>query len=187
MKSLVTLLFFGLILSCSNQKGSVDSLRAENDSLRNLLLVYQQKELQEKQNAKEAFEKEKKSSEGIILNGQIKVVKTASGFNPYNSDNLWLPEITIMFKNISGSNIKDLIQVKGIFINNSTGEQISEATDFLCSSSGPFIKGTQKQISLKSSVGWTAGVNHNVSVIIYIEDEEFKTIKIKNREFTGRI
>jgi hypothetical protein len=188
-KKLLAYLLVVLLFECSSPKDreTITTLQIENDSLKNLLTKYQEHDLQNKQKNKDAFDKEKKNSLGLVLNDQIKVVKMDSGFDPYNDDHLWLPEVTIMFKNITDKNIKALVEVKAIFINNTSGEQLGEAMDYLCSDSRPFIKGTQKQISLKSSVGWTAGVSHNVSVIIYVGDDEFKTVKIKNKEFSGRI
>jgi hypothetical protein len=116
------------------------------------------------------------------------VVNFETGFDPYhNSDGLWLPAIAIMFKNVSNEDISEIVEVKAIFINNTTAEQISEASTLLSASSKPFLTGTKKQITLQSSVGWTAVQDQNVSVKIMIENRKYKSFKISNQEFNGRI
>lgn len=163
-------------------------LLAENDMLKENLSEYENEKAGAIKAEKERLEKLKKASQGLILDDKIQVVTVKTGFDPYhNTDNLWLPAITLMFKNISKGDINDFIEVRAVFINNTSGEQLAEDYEYLCTNSRPLITGTKKQITLQSSVGWYAVQNQNVSVKISIEDDPFKTYKIKNREFRGRI
>jgi len=165
-----------------------NELLAENEMLKENLLQYESEQAEKNRIEKERLEKLRKTSQGLILNDKVQVVTVKTGFDPYhNYDNLWLPTIAIMFQNISERDIIDFIKVRAVFIDNKTGEQIAEDHLYLCTSSRPFVSGTKKQISLKSSVGWYAVKNQNVSVKISIEDDAFKTYKVKNAEFDGRI
>lgn len=165
-----------------------NELLVENEMLKENLLQYESAEAEKNRIEKERLEKLRKASQGLVLDDKVQVITVKTGFDPYhNYDNLWLPSIAIMFQNISESDIDDFIEVRAVFINNTTGEQLAEDNTYLCSSSGPFISGTKKQIRLQSSVGWYAVQNQNVSVKISIEDDAFKTYKIKNEEFDGRI
>jgi hypothetical protein len=180
------------IKELATENAILDSLKtellAENKMLKENLSKYENEKAEEIQAEKERLEKLKKASQGLILNDKIQVVTVKTGFDPYhNTDNLWLPAITLMFKNISKGDINDFIKVRAVFIDNSSGEQLAEDYEYLCTSSRPLISGTKKQITLQSSVGWYAVQNQNVSVKISIEDDPFKTYKIKNTEFRGRI
>ncbi len=163
-------------------------LLTENEMLKENLSKYENEKAKEVRVEKERLEKLKKASQGLILNDKVQVVTIKTGFDPYhNKDNLWLPAITLMFKNISKGDINEFIKVRAVFINNSSGEQLAEDYEYLCTGSRPLVSGVKKQITLQSSVGWYAVQNQNASVKISIEDDAFKTYKIKNREFRGRI
>ncbi|MDD3773116.1 MAG: hypothetical protein PHC38_10745, partial [Weeksellaceae bacterium] len=131
--------------------------------------------------------KQKNQSQGLLYNGSIKVVTTKTGFDPYNNDKLWLPCITLMFENVSNNTIDEMIEIKAIFIDNSKKEQLSEDYQLLTTSSRPFISQTKKQITLKSNVGWYFVDKQDVSVHIFVDNVKYKTYKIKNEEFSGRI
>ena len=202
--SILFVLILMLFASCSNpaDKKRIKELEEENallDSIKNELLnenktLKEELSKFEKEKAaaieaeKERIEKLRKVSQGLILNDKVQIVTAQTGFDPYhNTDNLWLPAITLMFKNISNDDITDFIEIRAVFIDNSSGEQLSEDFDFLCTNSRPLVSGTKKQITLESSVGWYFVKNQNVSVKISINKEPFKTYKIINREFRGRI
>ena len=165
-----------------------NELLIENEELKKSLTKYEDEKSKTLNEENVRLEKLKETSQGLILNNKVQVVKVVTGFDPYhNQDNLWLPSIALMFNNISESDINDFIKVRAVFIDNSSGEQIAEDYEYLCTNSRPLTKGVKKQITLHSSFGWYAVQNQNVSVKISIEDEPFKTFKINNTEFSGRI
>lgn len=166
----------------------VESLIAENEELREYLKEFEAEKAQAIESEKQRLEKLRKTSQGLAYNDKIQVITVMTGFDPYhNRDNLWLPTIALMFKNISNANITDYVEVRAVFINNSNGEQLAEDFEYLCTGTRPFSKDTKKQISLNSSIGWYAVQSQNISVKISIDKSPFKTYKIKNREFSGRI
>lgn len=180
------------ILDLKEKVAVLDSIKleliSENENLKRNLLIYEDEKARETKEEKARLEKLKKVSQGLVLDDKVQVVTVKTGYDPYhNMDNLFLPAITLMFKNISNSDISDYIKVRAVFINNTSGEQIAEDYEYLCTNSAPLIAGIKKQITLQSSVGWYALRNQNVSVKISIEDDPFKTYKIKNREYRGRI
>ena len=190
-------LFFLILTFCSSPEDKkkiseleeeVQNLITENDELREYLKEFETKNAQAIEAEKQRLEKLSKASQGLAYNDKIQVTTAMTGFDPYhNRDNLWLPTIALMFKNISNSNIRDYVEVRAVFIDSSNGEQLAEDFEYLCTGKRPFSKGTKKQISLSSSVGWYAVKNQNVTVKISIDKSPFKTYKIKNREFSGRI
>lgn len=179
-----------LMMSCSPNNELQEQLSAENESLK----IENQNLKQEIANLRETLrpyleqqEKEKKNSKGLIYNDQISMTKIETGFNPYNSQGLWLPTVSIMFKNISSRDITKHIKITVIFINNLKGEQIDTDFQYLITPSKIFISGTTQQLSFKSSVGWYLIKDQDVTARIYVDDELVQTVKVANREFTGMI
>lgn len=123
------------------------------------------------------------------LEQQISIVKVVTGFDPNNSDNLWLPCLVIEFKNISSADIRSDIKVSAIFVDNNKDEQMSSDFQFLSSDFGSdlFLSGTKKQIKLNCTIGWYALQNQNVSAKIYLNDSLVRTVKIDDQEFDGMI
>ena len=170
----------------------LDSLKneliSENEELKERVMSFENIEAEANEKEKIRLDKLRQSSQGLVLDGKVQVVTVKTGFDPYhNSSDLFLPAISLMFKNISKTDINDFIKVRAVFIDNSNGEQIGEDYTYLSTSSKPFSVGTKKQITLKSSVGGSFVQKQNVSVKISIEDDAFKSFKIKNREYRGRI
>lgn len=181
------ILLFGFC-SNPNDKAKIKELSnkvAKLDSINNILLYEKEHKADIE---KQRLDSLKKMSQGLVLNGRIQVVNFATGFDPdHNNDGLWLPCVTLMFKNVSNDDLISFIKVRAVFINNTTSEQISEDYEFLCTDSRPFLSATKKQITLESKIGWYAIQNQDVSVRISIEKEQFKTYKIANQYFSGRI
>lgn len=136
----------------------------------------------------EQQEKEKKSSKGLIFNDQISIKRIEAGYNPHNSEGIWVPCVAIMFKNISNRDIAQYIKITVIFINNTKEEQMDTDYQYLATSSRIFISGTTKQLPFSSSTGWygaTRGLD--VTARIYVDDELVLTKKIPTGEFDGMI
>lgn len=190
MKKIYFKLFFACTLtfySCQNSQSPKEQniqetpeykkLSAENDSLKKVLGTFMKEQ-----------QKIKASSKGLAYNGQISIVKIETGFDPYhNSSNLWLPCVTIKFKNISNEDIKDFVNVTAIFIDNAKEEQIGTDYVYLATSSRLLLSGTTKQISLSSSIGWYTLQNQSVTVKIYVNDDLVKTLSVERKEFDGMI
>jgi len=182
----ISIIILTISISCSSaeDKKRITELEEQiekNDTRKNKIALVKQKHLEEEQKLLE----EKKE----ILSS-IEVIKVMTGFDPYYSQQqgLWLPTITLMFKNTSSSEISDYIKVKAIFIDNSSGEQISDRSRYICTGTESILGGMKKQIPLRSKTGWYNGIgSKNISVKVYIEDDFFKSYKIKNEEFGGRI
>lgn len=183
MKTKHLKLFVVLILSffsCQNvQQTSAEytKLLVENDSLKKILEPF----VKEQQKAKA-------NSNGLAYDGQISIDKIETGFDPYhNSSDLWLPCVAIKFKNISNRDINDYVKVTAIFIDNSNAEQIGTEFIFLATPDKLLLSGTTKQITLSSSIGWSAVQNQSVTAKIYVNNELIKTLNIEKREFDGMI
>jgi hypothetical protein len=197
MKKLLYFLPLIALISCNDistlenenekLKKQLTEIKLENDSLVDIIrgLLILNEELENKKQVE--ITKQKNQTQGLLYNGSIKVVTTKTGYDPYNNDKLWLPSITLMFENVSNNTIDDMIEIKAIFIDNSKKEQLSEDYQLLTTSSRPFISQTKKQITLKSNVGWYFVDKQDVSVHIFVDNVKYKTFKIKNEEFTGRI
>lgn len=194
MKRILHLFSLGLILasisSCSPNNDQQEQLSAENESLKIENQNLKQEIVALRETLKpylEQQEKEKKDSKGLIYNDQISITKIETGYNPYNSQRLWLPTVSIMFKNISNRDITKSLKITVIFIDNLKGEQIDTDYQYLISSSKIFISGTTQQLSFRSSAGWYWTKGLDVTARIYVDDELVQTIKVINREFTGTI
>lgn len=188
MKTFVKILILPIIIlmmsSCTDQerfefleRENVDLLKensvliSENDSLYRVLNYLFQNNLI----------KELPKQTGI-LNGRIEIVNIETGFDPYNIDRIWLPCVTISFKNTSDNDIDELVSSKAVFIDNKTGEQIGSGNGVI-SGSIPLVSGAIKRVVLKSDVGWGALFEDlNVSAHIYVKGERVRTIRIENVE-----
>ena len=134
------------------------------------------------------YKKTEEINKGLISNGRISIEQIETGFDPYhNSSSLWLPCVTLKFKNISNNDINDYVEVKAIFIDNAKVEQIGSEFHYLASPEELFLNGTTKQLSLSCSFGWSAVQNQSVTAKVYVNDELIKTLNIEKREFDGRI
>jgi len=168
-----------IITSCefsSSERAHYKKLIAENDSLRKALEPYDKQR-----------EEIISNSKGLILNGKISIQSIETGFYVSYSGGIFRPIIAMKFVNISGRDIKESVQIKGIFIDNKTGEQLDDDSAYLISYGDLFINGANKQIKLECSLGWNFLSEQDVSVRLYINDNILQTMKIKNEEFYGRI
>lgn len=183
---IIGLLLFGIAITLCISKSKQHNIKetheyrqllAENDSLKKLL-----KPIIEQQQEDEA------NSLGLIMNGKISIVQIETGYDPYhNNSNLWLPCVTIKFKNISNQNITDFKQITAVFIDNSKGEQIGSSTEYLSAKPSVFVSGTSKQINFYSSTGWYAIPDHDIIAKIFIGEELITTYNIEKKEFDGLI
>lgn len=168
-----------IITSCefsSSERAHYKKLITENDSLRKALEPYDKQR-----------EEIISNSKGLILNGKISIQSIETGFYVSYSGGIFRPTIAMKFVNISGRDIKESVQIKGIFIDNKTGEQLDDDSAYLISYGDLFINGANKQIKLECSLGWYFLSDQDVSVRLYINDNILQTMKIKNEEFYGRI
>lgn len=171
-------------LSCDSKSVSKDitetpeykQLLAENDSLKRLL------------DPDNPQSQEQNDKDQLLYNKRISIIEIKTGFNPYNnSEGLWLPCVAIKFKNVSKRDIKEMINISVIFIDNSSNEQIGTGNDFLALSNDYFLSGASKQCNFSSSIGWNGVNDQDVTAKIYFNDELIKTLKVDNMEFDGRI
>jgi len=128
-------------------------------------------------------EKKNPKPEYILMRLGLEEVECKTGF--YISD-LCTPIVIIKWKNASSEPISGSIEVKGIFIDNKKGEELYTDTNFFRYSMDPPLQsGLSKQFSLKSGIGYTSVAilaDADISCQIYVENELYKTIKIKNEE-----
>jgi hypothetical protein len=104
-----------------------------------------------------------------------------------NSDGLFLPAITIEFKNNSSEDLNTQVELKYVFINKKTSEQIYENTRIFAASYLTLVGGLTKQITESSDMGWYALKDQEVSVRIYVNDTFWKEFSIENSTYEGRI
>lgn len=105
----------------------------------------------------------------------------------YNS--LFVPMVQMKWKNVHDEPLEKSIKIKAVFIDNNKGEEFGEGSDYLQGfSDAPLQPNLIRQSVVESGVGWTSiiGVrNANISCQLYIEDELWKTLKIRNVELTS--
>ena len=102
------------------------------------------------------------------------------------------PIVIMKWKNFSNSSISRTIMVKGVFIDNKKGEELSKWSHYFQSySDAPLQSGLSRQFYLKSWVSYSSVkvlVDADISCQIYINDQLYKTIKIENKElYSDRI
>jgi FtsZ-binding cell division protein ZapB len=172
------------------------ALKAKNDSLKAELAYVaklNQKIYKERETVKEELNSLKKkynirSSEGDPLgNYNLKLTRAKTGYVYSNYDALFLPAITLEFKNTANIDLTQRVYLKYIFINKATGEQLYEGTKEYSDSYNPVAGGLVKQITKRSEVGWSAIRNQKVSVRVYVRDQFWKEFNIENETYEGRI
>ena len=97
-----------------------------------------------------------------FLDNSILVEEVIGGYNPYNSDKLWLPNISIRLKNVSSKDISDYNKIRVTFIDMNYNEKLSSTFKYFSTENDVLFKGSTVTMSLKSEKGWTIlpkGVN----------------------------
>lgn len=190
-------LFIAVLLSmysCNSQNSALkspdlqakfDSLQYENkilaqknDSLTSVLSSFKKKNGLDKQINDE--------SDKVLLKYKLALTRAKTGYFVSDYENLFLPAITLEFKNLSQDDSKDDVLLDVYFINNKTGEQFSTDYNFFIDSHKILMGGLTKQVTLKSKIGWNAIQTQNISVRLYINNQFFKQYKIENTEYHGR-
>lgn len=174
----------------------IDSLISENDSLRAELAYVAQlneKIYQEREAVKEELNSLKKrynirtSDEDPLGKYNLTLTRSKTGYVYSNFNALFLPAITLEFKNTANIDLTERVFFKYIFINKVTGEQLYEGTETLSDSYKPLAGGLVKQITKRSEVGWSAIRDQKVSVRLYVRDQFWKEFSIENDTYEGRI
>lgn len=189
--------FFLLLLivmcSCNSQNSELKTpnLQAELDSLKNnnKILTYKNDSLREALNKiKKEFGLDKQSTDesDILLKYKLALTRVKTGYFVSEYENLFLPAITLEFKNLSQNDSKDKVLLDAYFVDNKTGEQLSKDFNFLIDSYKILMGGLTKQVTLKSKIGWNAIQTQNISVRLYINNQFFKQYKIENTDYYGR-
>lgn len=184
-----------VIPSCNSQNSALKSpnLKAKFDSLQKeyIILAYKNDSLRKALNIiKKEFGLDKQvtdESDNLLSKYKLALTRVKTGYVVSNYETLFLPSITVEIKNLSQNDLRESITFKAIFIDNSNGEQLSNEIKWFCSSSSPFLGGLTSQFTLSSSIGWTAIINQNVSVRLYLNDELIKQYKVAKEEYFGRI
>ncbi len=194
MKSLIIFLIItGVFLSCKTQPPencgklifAIDSLEKE------ILLIKMSKDsvMSELSLVKKAYGIgiAKNIDAKLLSKYKLELSRAKTGYIHSNYDALFLPAITLEFRNISNLDLTDRIVIKFVFINNKKSEQLYESTVVYCEKYRPLVGGLVKQVAIRSGIGWMSVQNQNVSVRLYINDDFWKQYKIKNIEYLGRI
>lgn len=197
MSSSKTFMFVVLIImsSCNSQNSGLKSsnlqdefetlktnykkLVFKNDSLVNALNIIKKEYGLDRQVNDE--------SDKILLKYKLELKRVKAGYLASDYENLFLPAITLEFKNLSQNDLSERITFHFAFINNTTGEQLY---DNIQSFTGPYevlIGGLTKKVTMKSIIGWSAIQKQNVSVRLYINDQFYKQYKIENTEYFERL
>lgn len=171
----ITLFLYSCNLS-SGERANYMKLQKENDSLRKVLAPYDKQR-----------EENISNSSGLILNGKISIQAIETGYVASYYGGIFCPTVSMKFLNIAGSDLKETIKIKGIFIDNKTGEQLDDDYAYVINYGDIFLSGANKQIKIECSVGWYIIGNQDVSVKLYVNDKILQTMKIKNEEYYGRI
>lgn len=204
MKIISVFIFFSLLFhSCdpgspegNNINDEIAYLKAVNDSLKAELAyvaelnenIYQEREAvkQELSSLKKKYNIRSQDGDPLTpLN--LSMTRSKTGYLWMNSDGLFLPAITIEFKNTSSEDLNTQVVLKYVFINKKTSEQIYENTRIFASSYETLVGGLTKQITESSDMGWYALKDQEVSVRIYINDTFWKEFSIETSTYEGRI
>jgi hypothetical protein len=126
-------------------------------------------------------------SEKLLSRYKLALTRVKTGYYVSEFENLFLPAITLEFRNLSQNDFQDNVVLDVYFINNKTGEQISTDYNFFANSSTVLMGGLTKQVTLKSKIGWNVIPKQDISVRLYINNQFFKLYKIENTEYFGRL
>lgn len=119
---------------------------------------------------------------------QLELVEYKTGFYEYRDRDhyelLYQPIVIMKWKNISDEPLVESIKMKAVFIDNKKDEEWSNTSRYFHDySDAPLQAGLSRQLDITSSVGFTSylGIeNANISCQIFINDQFYKTVKIKN-------
>jgi len=92
--------------------------------------------------------------------------------------------VIMRFRNTTNEPITENIRIRGVFINNNTGEEFASSfSHFDNPMLTPLSPGMVRQASLESQRGFTHGLprNVNISCRIYINERFFKEVEIYRR------
>ena len=175
----------------------IKSLKLSRDSLVHELAyvaqlnenIYQEREaaLKELNALKKKYKIGSSSSSNPLAKYNLELTRSKTGYVYSTPDALFLPAITLEFRNKTNVDLTDRVYFKYIFINKKTGEQLHESSETLTNSYSPLAGGLVKQITKRSEVGWYAVKGQEVSVRVYIRDTFWKEFKIETDSYEGRI
>lgn len=160
-------------------KSTNETLVLKNDSLMNALNTIKKKYGLDKPVNNE--------SDKLLLNFKLGLTKVKTGYIVSDYENLFLPAVTLEFKNLSQNDLEDDVTLDAYFINNNTGEQLSTDFNFFTDKHTVLMGGMSKQVTLNSKIGWSAIQKQDISVRLYINKQFFKLYKIENTEYFGRL
>lgn len=196
MSSSKTFMFAVMILmsSCNSQNSGLKSsnFQEEFDSLKktNKTLVLKNDSLLKVLNSiKKEYGPDKQvtdESEKLLLAYKLQLTRDKTGYIASEYENLFLPAITLEFKNLTQNDISENITLDVYFINEITGEQISKDYSFFLDEHSKLMGGLTKQVTLKSSIGWSAVKNQKVSARLYLNDQFIRVFQIPPTEYLGR-
>lgn len=119
-----------------------------------------------------------------ISSGKITFVKKEAFWQISNDLSICRPVVILKLKNSSERDDDSYSEIRVVFINKTTGEQIGSDVEFF---PRIFVSGTTTQISLGSPVDYTAtfdgsGIPRNIEAKVYCNDDYLETIKIPKYE-----
>jgi hypothetical protein len=129
----------------------------------------------------------------IPVTDDLELVAYKTGFYKYvdlnNYQILFQPIVIMKWKNISNVPFSKKMEIRGIFINNKTSEEWDTSHAYFQSSlDSPLQPGISRQTNVKSNTGYTSSWSideADISCDIYINDQFYKSIKIKNDYLTS--
>jgi hypothetical protein len=167
-------------------KQRADSLEVENRSLRkendSLIAIINHQNKEQSLNKPKAEENKE-----LLINNKLQISRIKTGYIASVYENLFLPAITLEFKNVSQNDFNESIKLDVYFIDQNSGEQMSKAYNFFTDKHSIIMVGMTKQVTLQSSIGWSAIKDQKVQARLYINDKFYKAYKITNSEYFGRL
>ena len=151
--------------------------------------IYQEREaaLKELNALKKKYKIGSSSSSNPLAKYNLELTRSKTGYVYSTPDALFLPAITLEFRNKTNVDLNERVYFKYLFVNKKTGEQLHESMETFCDSYSSLAGGLVKQITERSEVGWYAIRDQDVSVRVYIRDVFWKEFQIETSTYQGRI
>lgn len=192
MKNLTLILSLTTLLSCNSTQSNDESLTKQNDSLKKVLDSISKLKSVETINIQDGTGSEKSSgvsqkpnkenttTQNIYYDGKIELVSCNSG---YRHIGMFVPTVSLQFKNISQDDIIKYVGVNVVYIDNKKDEQIGSIQRHLCGwTTKLFAAGTKMTLNFDNTKGWNSLNDQDVTAKIYFGDDLIKTIKVENSE-----